>query len=190
LGIQGNLWGESCYNGADAEWKLFPRAAAIAERAWSPDANVSWTSFERRAPEICARLKAMGLNVARYSEPAWYRPVAEWKTGEQSDAWSSREWDVSKGFKEAGPYTVRFSYTRGKHRLMIRNVALLENGVELGKEPKSGTAGANPVSFDALFTVPAVKAGAVYTLKADVRSDGGNDSNGVICVFPAGFDKE
>lgn len=187
LGMQGNLWGESCYNGADAEWKLFPRAAAIAERAWSPAANVSWTSFERRAPEICARLKALGLNVARLGEPAWYRPVAEWKTGEQTEAWAAREWNITKGIQAAGPYTARFIYLRGRHRLMLRNVALLENGVELGKEPKSGAAGANPVSFDASFAVPAVKAGAVYTLSAEVRGDGGNDSNGVICVFPSGL---
>ncbi len=190
LGIQGNLWGESCYNGADAEWKLFPRAAAIAERAWSPEAKVSWTSFERRAPEVCARLKQMGLNVARLGEPAWYRPVAEWKTGEQGEDWTVREWDITKGIQEAGAYTLRFIYLRGKHRLMMRNVALLENGVELGKDQKSGTAGANPAIFDYAINVPACKVGAVFTLRADVRSDGGNDSNGVICVFPAGLDKE
>lgn len=190
LGLQGNLWGESCYNGLDAEWKLFPRAAAIADRAWSPDAKVSWASFEQRAPEISARLKSMGLNVARYHEAAWYRPVAEWKTGEQGEAWAVREWNITKGIQEAGAHTVRFIYMRGKHRLMMRHVALLEDGVELGKDSKTGTAGANPVSFDYAFTVPVYKAGAVYTLKADVRSDGGNDSNGVICVFPAGLDKE
>ncbi|MDX9869075.1 MAG: beta-N-acetylhexosaminidase, partial [Kiritimatiellia bacterium] len=190
LGIQGNLWGESCFNGADAEWKLFPRAAAIAERAWSPDAKVTWASFERRAPEIRARLKAMGLNAAPLREPAWYRPVAGWKTGEQSDVWAAREWDVTRGIPAEGKYTVRFIYMRGKHRLMMRNVALLENGIEIAKDTRRGTAGANPVLSDYVFTVPAVKAGAVYTLRADVRSDGGNDSNGVICVFPAGLGEQ
>ena len=189
LGLQGNLWGETCYDGKEAEWKLFPRAAALAERAWSPDAKVSWPSFEARAPEICARLKAMGLHVAPFGEPAWYRPVAAWKTGEQSETWGPREWNISKGFNEAGPYKVRFIYTRGKHQLQFRNVTLLENGTELAKDTRQGSAGANPKSFDYAFTLPAAaKPGAVYSLRADVRSDGGNDSNGIICVFPAGLD--
>lgn len=188
LGLQGNLWSETCYNGPEAEWKLFPRAAAIAERAWSPDAKVSWASFEKRAPEICARLKKMGLNVARYSEPAWFRPVAEWKSGEQTETWAPREWNVTKGVQEAGPHTVRFIYMRGRHRLMMRNVALLENGAEIGKDAKAGAAGCQPPYFDYTFAVPAVKSGAVYTLKAEVRGDGGKDSNGTICVFPANPD--
>jgi hexosaminidase len=191
LGLQGNLWGETCYDGKEAEWKLFPRAAAIADRSWSPDAKVSWASFEARAPVICARLKAMGLHVSPYGEPAWYRPVAAWKTGEQSETWAPRDWDLSKGFKEAGPYTVRLIYTRGKHQLQFRKVALLENGAEIAKDARQGSAGANPTSFDYTFTLPAAaKPGAVYTLRAEVRSDGGNDSNGIICVFPAGLDKQ
>ena len=191
LGLQGNLWAETCFDGKEAQWKLFPRAAAIAERAWSPDAKVSWASFEPRAPEICARLKAMGLHVAPYGEPAWFKPVAAWKTGEQSETWGSRDWDVSKAFKDAGDYTVRFIYTRGKHQLQFRNVALLENGAEIAKQPQQGAAGANPASFDYAFKLPAAaKPGAVYTLRAEVRSDGGDDSNGTICVFPAAADAQ
>ena len=191
LGLQGNLWGETCYDGKEAEWKLFPRAAAIAERAWSPDAKVSWASFETRAPEICSRLSALGLHVAPYGEPAWFKPVAAWKTGEQSETWAPRDWNISAAFKEAGPYKVRFIYTRGKHQLQFRNVTLLENGAEIAKDARQGSAGANPKSFDYTFALPAAaKPGAVYTLRAEVRSDGGNDSNGTICVFPARLEKQ
>jgi len=189
LGLQGNLWGETCFNGPEAEWKLFPRAAAIAERGWSPDANVSWAGFGARAPEICARLRNMGLDVAPYGEPAWSRQIAEWKSGEQAETWGTRDWDITKGIQKAGAHTVRFVFVRGKHRLMFRNVALLENGAEIGRDPKPGAAGSQPPSFDYTFTVAAVKPGAVYTLKAEVRGDCGTDSNGVICVFPAGSDK-
>ncbi len=190
LGLQGNLWSETCYDGKEAEWKLFPRAAAIAERAWSPDSKVSWTAFEAKAPAICARLKALGLNVAPYREPAWYRPVAEWKAGEQGEAWAPREWNVTKGFGEAGEYKVRFIYTRGKHRLLFRHVTLFENGAEIARSDVDGSAGARPVSFDYIFRLAAAaKLGAVYTLRAEVRSDGGSDSNGTICVFPAALEK-
>jgi hexosaminidase len=184
LGLQGCLWTESCSKGEEAEWKLFPRAAAIADRAWSPDAKVCWSSFEARAPVICARLKAMGLHVAPYGEPAWYKRVAEWKAGEQSDAWGPREWDVTQGFRDAGPYTVRFVYKSGKHRLLLRNVTLLENGVAFAGDAQSGSAGSSPAAFDCTFTLPATpNPDAVYTLRAEVRGDGGNDSNGIVCVF-------
>ena len=189
LGLQGNLWAETCFDGKEAQWKLFPRAAAIADRAWSPDAKVSWASFEARAPEICARLKALGLHVAPYGEPAWYKPLAAWKSGEPSETWAFRDWDITKGFKDAGDYKVRFIYTSGKHQLQFRNVSLLENGAEIGKQVQQGAAGANPASFDYTFKLPAAaKPGAVYTLRAEIRSDGGNDSNGTICVFPAAAD--
>ena len=191
LGLQGNLWSETCYDGKEAEWKLFPRAAAIAERAWSPESKVSWAGFETRAPAICTRLKAMGLHVSPYGEPAWFKPVAAWKTGEQSEAWASRDWNISAAFKEAGAYKVRFIYTHGKHQLQFRNVTLLENGAEIAKDARQGAAGANPKSFDYTFTLPtAAKPGAVYTLRAEIRSDGGNDSNGTICVFFANLEKE
>jgi hexosaminidase len=186
LGLQGNLWAETCYTGKEAEWKLFPRAAAIADKAWSRADQASWATLEPRLPEICERLKAMGLHVSPYGEPAWYKPVASWKTGEQSETWGPRDWDVTKGFGAAGAYTVRLIYTRGKHQLQFRNVTLLENGVVIGNDARQGAAGANPKSFDYTFTLPAAaKPGAVYTLRAEVRSDGGNDSNGTLCVFPA-----
>ena len=189
LGLQGNLWSEVCHNGTEAEWKLFPRAAAIAERAWSSDADVAWASFEARAPAICARLKAQGLHVAPYCDPDWYRPAAAWKSGEQTEAWKTREWNVSKAFSGGGAYTVRFIYTRGKHRLQMRNVVLLENGAEVARDARVGSAGANPTCFDYTLALPsAAQPGTVYTLRADVRSDGGSDSNGTICIFPSRAD--
>ena len=189
LGMQGNLWTETVNDPKEAEWKLFPRAAAIAEVAWSPAAKVSWTSFQQRVPAISARLTAMGLNVAPTAEPAWYLPVAAWKAGELTEAWGPREWDVSRSFGEPGTYKARFIFTGGKHRLLIRNATLLENGVAVATDPRPGTAGANHSIFDYSLVVPAaVKPAAVYTLRAEVRGDGGNDSNGTICVFPARLD--
>ena len=70
-------------------------------------------------------------------------------------------------------------------------MTLLENGSEIAKDARPGAAGANPKSFDYTFTLPAAaKPGAVYTLRAEIRSDGGNDSNGTICVFFANLEKE
>lgn len=189
LGLQGNLWSETVNDGPEAEWKLFPRAAAIAELAWSPAAKVSWAGFEARLPTIRARLQAMGLNVAPTTEPAWYLPVGAWKSGDLSESWSQREWDVTRSFSAAGRYQARFIFTGGKHRLMIRNVTLLENGTPIAQDARAGAAGANPAIFDAALVLPAAaKPGAVYSLRVDARGDGGNNSNGTICVFPATLD--
>jgi hexosaminidase len=191
LGMQGCLWGEVCYDGKDAEWKLFPRAAAIAERAWSPDAKISWEDFKARAPDICTRLKAMGLNVAPYAEPAWYRPVADWKPGGQPEAWEQREWKLASGFKQAGTHIVRFVSTCGKHATRFRNPVLLENGAELGRDACEAVVGPKNRLADFTFALPAdPKPGTVYTLRADVRAEGGPDSGGSICVITKGMEEQ
>ncbi|MDP3850411.1 MAG: beta-N-acetylhexosaminidase [Luteolibacter sp.] len=185
LGLQGSLWSETVNDGKEAEWKLFPRAAAIAELAWSPAAKISWPDFNTRLPAIRTRLKAMGLHVSPTAEPAWYQTAGAWKTGEPTETWTAHEWDITKNIHEPATYKARFIYTGGKHQLQIRNPTLLENNKEITTDARQGAAGANPSIFDFSLALPAPTPGATYTLRAEIRSDGGNDSNGTICVFPA-----
>ena len=65
---------------------------------------------------------------------------------------------------------------------MIKDVVLLQNDKEISGDPHQGWAGA--AAHDTAYTLKFDKAmkGAKYTLKAQVRSDGGTDSTGTLYV--------
>lgn len=61
LGLQGNLWSEHIRT-EPRMWRMaFPRAAAVAELAWSPANRIVWSDFERRLPAQMARYRLLGL---------------------------------------------------------------------------------------------------------------------------------
>jgi hypothetical protein len=61
-------------------------------------------------------------------------------------------------------------------------VALLEDGKEIGRDTHNGFTGASPKNTSYGINLPAWKAGATYTIKAQVASDGGTDSHGVVVL--------
>jgi hexosaminidase len=72
LGLQANVWTEYMRMPERLEYMTFPRAAAVAEIAWSPAAGKSWPGFAERLPAQLERYKA--LNV-RYAEALPPRPL-------------------------------------------------------------------------------------------------------------------
>jgi hexosaminidase len=71
LGIQANLWTEHVRTEADAAYMTWPRAAALAEVAWSPAARIDWDSFRARLAAEFERYRALGL---RYSDDVFAPP--------------------------------------------------------------------------------------------------------------------
>ena len=71
IGVQANLWTQAVASDAELEEMAFPRAAALAEAAWSPPARLSWSSFQQRLPAQMARYRMLGL---RYSD-AVFQPT-------------------------------------------------------------------------------------------------------------------
>ena len=71
LGVQANLWTEHVRTDADAAYMTWPRAAALAEAAWSPASKVDWDSFEERLAAEFTRLRALGIH---YSEDVFAPP--------------------------------------------------------------------------------------------------------------------
>ena len=62
LGVQGNLWTEHIRTATQLHAMAFPRAAAVAEVAWSsPERLCNWGSFVRRLPAQFARYAALGV---------------------------------------------------------------------------------------------------------------------------------
>ena len=69
IGLQGNLWSEYIWDGDDQQWKAWPRAAALSEAAWTPQAMRSWEDFAKRIPGAVTRLRFLGINCAPLPSP-------------------------------------------------------------------------------------------------------------------------
>ena len=65
-GMQANIWCERIPTEARMEWMVFPRALALAEKAWTPRADQNWDDFLPRLQAHLQRLDAMGIQ---------YRPL-------------------------------------------------------------------------------------------------------------------
>ncbi|MHC4117640.1 MAG: beta-N-acetylhexosaminidase [Planctomycetota bacterium] len=62
LGVQGQLWGEYISTASHREYMAYPRAAALAEVAWSPQSSKDYDDFLSRLRCHLKRLKAAGVN--------------------------------------------------------------------------------------------------------------------------------
>ncbi len=65
LGVEAPLWSETVANMHEVEFMAFPRIAAVAEVAWSPQARRRWDDFERRLAAQAPRWTALGINFRR-----------------------------------------------------------------------------------------------------------------------------
>ncbi len=72
LGVQGNLWTEYIPDAAQAEYMTWPRAAALAEVAWTPLAQKNYDDFSRRLLTHFTRLDRLNVNYSRtFFDPAF-----------------------------------------------------------------------------------------------------------------------
>jgi hexosaminidase len=65
LGTQGNLWTEYIPTPDQVEYMIWPRAAALAEVAWTPSVLRNYDDFIRRLLPHIDRLHSIGVNVSR-----------------------------------------------------------------------------------------------------------------------------
>ena len=71
LGLQANLWTEHVRTDERASYMTFPRAAALAEVAWTRAEQRSWPGFLERLPAEFNRYRAFGVT---YSEDVFGPP--------------------------------------------------------------------------------------------------------------------
>lgn len=61
-GIEGALWSENIDSQARLDYQAFPKAAALAEAAWTPPTRRDWRNFSRRLGELfLPRLDSYGV---------------------------------------------------------------------------------------------------------------------------------
>ena len=71
LGVEAPLWAETLATMEDVEFLAFPRLAAIAEVAWSRQADRDWNDFRGRLGTQGPRWAALGVNFYRAPEVPW-----------------------------------------------------------------------------------------------------------------------
>jgi hexosaminidase len=177
LGTQAQLWTELVTDDRVFE-KTFPRILALAEVGWTPQDKRDGKEFARRLEAFLPRLAALGIP---YFKPGV--PLGTWKPEQMSETWKDLEWTITEQVNKPGPLTVVLLYQRGLHALEIESVALFEDGREIRRDNHKGRTGAAHVENTYRLNVPAPKAGATYTLRARIRSDGGTDSYGVVLLY-------
>lgn len=108
--------------------------------------------------------------------------LAKWKSGEITPSGKILEIDASDGIRTEGDYEIAFTYQSGGQRLDIEWVALLVNGREIARDTHAGSTGhAHTANTYRLATGGWVFNGK-YTVRAQARTHGGNDSNGIISI--------
>jgi len=70
IGTQANMWTEQIYNTRHLEYMTWPRAFAVAENAWTPNARKNWNDFFGRVETHFGRLDAAQIKYA----PSVYEP--------------------------------------------------------------------------------------------------------------------
>ena len=73
LGAQGNVWTEFIWMPQEVEYFAFPRAAALAEVAWTPAESKNYDDFLTRLEAHCRRLDQLGVNYRRLDAEARQR---------------------------------------------------------------------------------------------------------------------
>jgi hexosaminidase len=72
LGVETPIWSETVVKMADVEFLAFPRIAAVAEVAWSPQSSRNWSQFRTRLGAQAPRWSALGIN-------AFWSPKIDWQ---------------------------------------------------------------------------------------------------------------
>ena len=62
MGVQANLWSEYLYDDQTMEYRLYPRALALAEIAWTEPSKKDFKDFSRRVNNAYVRLDMHDIN--------------------------------------------------------------------------------------------------------------------------------
>ena len=66
MGVQGNMWTETCNDSVELEYQLFPRLLALSETGWLPAAKKNWVGFYMRLQTQRSVLDEMGVTYATH----------------------------------------------------------------------------------------------------------------------------
>ncbi len=176
LGTEGCLWAETLKSVKEVEYNAYPRAAALAEVAWSPAALRNYDDFSLRLREHEKRLAALNVTFRRES----YTRIGGWTPAQITTNGVTLEWDVPRFVTGPGSVIARLDYVKGNASIRTAWVAVLLDGKEVGRDTHAGYASWKEAKSTYAIAVPASTRGARYTLRAYVTGTGGTDSTGSV----------
>ena len=189
-GLGAQMWTEWVDNLDRLHYLTFPRTCAYAEVGWTQKDRKDYPDFKKRMQAYGERMDLMGIKYAKdvvsqiskgdlFNTPQ----IGTW-TPESLTA-PEHSFDVTKLVKSPGKYTVTLFYDKGACAIGIESVALYEGDREISRDAHAGKSGNNKEKIQYFLEAPSVKPGAVYTVKARFKGDGGNDSYGTVyCEIP------
>jgi hexosaminidase len=139
LGVQANLWAEFMRSDARIEYQAFPRAAALAEIAWSAPNRIDWKTFESRMPAQLRRYDQLGIRYAKQTE--WPAPAPNARTSHQLAA-------CDRGYLLSLEDDAPIEGPRAVFYVNISNPCWIWKDVDLAKAVKlTATVGQIPFNF-------------------------------------------
>ncbi|MBI9017951.1 MAG: family 20 glycosylhydrolase [Phycisphaerae bacterium] len=167
--------------------------------------TLEFVGYQKRT-ELYADGKLVGTSNTQMVCPVEFLGDGKWRQGfngilhdakiygsapEQKVVWKWEPSMMSEEFKAieigdiidlAGDYMLTFQYTKGACRLDIRKVAVYCDGKEIAVDEHVGITGGKSSDNTFKFTIDKFDAGKKYVVKAEIRSDGGTDSNGIVML--------
>jgi hexosaminidase len=181
LGAQGNIWTEYMRDAHKVDYMAFPRLCAMAEVVWTAQADRNFDNFMARLPEHLLRLDQREVNYrALDSAGPSGEVIGGWKTGDAKNDYSELKWPIQDGFSGPGKYVLTFQYMSGGCRLDVEWVEILAGGQVVARVEHHGITGNFNKDNTYDLDLSSVPAGSKLELRARVRADGGDDSNGLI----------
>ena len=105
----------------------------------------------------------------------------QWTPKETPKAFADRSWSLKKPLETGTETKIFFQWKVGRHRLDVRNVRLQAGEVTL-TDAHAGFTGSSTRNNVWFFKIPADAPKTGWKLTANVKGDGGNDSNGTITI--------
>lgn len=181
IGCQGNLWSEYIWERADLQWKAFPRALAISEVGWVPDADKDWVRFMR---DYTARGKPILANMGIHEAGLQYGNLGAWNKGDlTADKWISIEFPVDQALNKNGNIEAAFVYKDGSANCKVRNVKLLFNDAVAASDDHEGIIGEEPQNSLYGLKTQAEATPDNIKIQAEMMCQGSDDCEGVIYLY-------
>jgi hexosaminidase len=181
LGVQGSMWTHIAISEKAIDYQMYPRLAALAEVAWSPQQIRDWSDFNARLECHFRRFQLLGI---RYFNPASVgKKIGAWQASDLSGNGPRLfEWDATPLLNRAGEYEVQVRREEGQKPVYVRSVALLEDGKEISREAFPGplTEG-NDVAIGWL-ELGKRKSAAHYSVRVILRGTNGGGLAGSVWI--------
>ncbi|MBI9064757.1 MAG: family 20 glycosylhydrolase [Marinilabiliaceae bacterium] len=109
--------------------------------------------------------------------------VAEWNPSKiKGKTFDWFEMNATGKIDQNGTYELSFWFTGGAYRLDIESVEVFKNGKKITEDVHLGFTSGKSEDNSYLLEIDEYETGAAFTIKAKVRGDKGNDSNGAVFI--------